>query len=101
MGTLYDILDNNRIGKILLLYDKEEFSEWAKQQGITYLDEYEWLKKDFQTIRGTLLYTLTGVIIAAIAFMFGIASHSVKTNFINNIKVIGTYRCIGVKSPSC
>jgi putative ABC transport system permease protein len=96
-GTLYDILDNNRIGKILLLYDKEEFSEWAKQQGITYLDEYEWLKKDFQTIRGTLLYTLTGVIIAAIAFMFGIASHSVKTNFINNIKVIGTYRCIGVK----
>jgi ABC-type lipoprotein export system ATPase subunit len=83
----------------LLIYSEntKALKAWAETMGFYYDNQYESTINMFNEVKTQLLVTLSIVIAISVLIMFGISSHNVKGSFINNIKEIGTYRCIGVK----
>lgn len=76
--------------------NKENIKEYAQSKGLMIEDDFERELEDFETARRVFKIMITVVISISILLMFAISSHNIKANFINRIKEIGTYRCIGV-----
>jgi len=97
--TLNEVLgqDPDIWGLPVLCSDKNAFKEWADKNAFLYYDDYTETINIFKQARNGLMTSLIIVMIIGAGFIFMISSHNVKNSFINNIKTIGTYRCIGVK----
>jgi len=84
-------------GGIIYADDKEALKNWACANGYSYEDDYQEVLNSFNTSIGNAINVIVIVIIISILMLYLITSQNIKASFINKIKEIGTYRCIGVK----
>lgn len=81
---------------MVLTKDIEAIEEWAGGSIWNVENQYELEKSNFEYLRNSILTTLLVVILVSIGIMAFISMQTIKSSFINQVKEIGTLRCIGV-----
>lgn len=81
----------------VLSSNKALTKKWAEDNHYAFMDPYGRALEDFAQARKQVLYIISIFMVIALGFLVFINYHNVKSSFMNKIKIIGTYRCIGVK----